>query len=69
MDDNWDDDFATCISPSALQLPHMKPQDHFGGLLSAERLKAFATADNASDTWNGDFEGEPTMRSPPQGKH
>jgi len=72
VDDNWDDDFATCISPSALQLPHMKPQDHFGGLLSAERLKAFASADNANDTWHDDFEGEPTMRSPPhspQGKH
>lgn len=65
MDDNWDDDFATCISPSALQLPHMKPHDNFGGLLSAERLKAFASSDSANDTWNDDFEGEPTMKSPP----
>lgn len=44
-DDNWDDDFATAISPSALQLPHLRPQDNFGGMLSAERLKAFASLD------------------------
>src|SRR5271156_6560507 len=41
-DDNWDDDFATAISPSALQLPHLRPQDHLGGLLSSDKLKAFA---------------------------
>ncbi|KAF8458870.1 hypothetical protein BGX38DRAFT_1264595 [Terfezia claveryi] len=63
LDDNWDDDFATCISPSALQLPHMKPQDHFDRLFSAERLKAFSSADSANDTWHDDFEEEPTMRS------
>lgn len=45
-DDNWDDDFATAISPSALQLPHLRPQDNFGGMLSAERLKAFASLDS-----------------------
>lgn len=71
VEDNWDDDFATCISPSALQLPHMKPHDNFGGLLSAERLKAFASPDNSgtNESWNDDFEGDPTMRSPqsPQG--
>lgn len=44
-DDNWDDDFATAISPSALQLPHLRPHDNFGGMLSAERLKAFASLD------------------------
>ncbi|KAI1193912.1 hypothetical protein F5X97DRAFT_312511 [Nemania serpens] len=48
-DDNWDNDFATAISPTALQLPHIKPHDHFGGLLSADRLKAFASIDNSRD--------------------
>ncbi|KAI0018747.1 cell division control protein [Xylariomycetidae sp. FL0641] len=41
-DDIWDEDFATAISPSALQ-PLIKPQDNFGGMLSADRLKAFAS--------------------------
>ncbi|EPS31176.1 hypothetical protein PDE_06131 [Penicillium oxalicum 114-2] len=44
-DDNWDDDFVTAISPSALQLPHLRPQDNFGGKLSPEKLKAFASLD------------------------
>ncbi|OTB00843.1 hypothetical protein M426DRAFT_15069 [Hypoxylon sp. CI-4A] len=60
-DDNWDDDFATAISPSALKLPHVKPQDHFGGMLSADRLKAFASIDNSRDisaNWENDYEGE-----------
>ncbi|CAI4215347.1 unnamed protein product, partial [Parascedosporium putredinis] len=60
-DDNWDNDFATSISPSALHLPHLKPQDNFGGLLSADRLKAFASAVDLSDVsenYDDDFEGE-----------
>ncbi|TDZ15943.1 Cytokinesis protein sepH [Colletotrichum orbiculare MAFF 240422] len=60
-DDNWDNDFATAISPSALHLPHLKPQDNFGGLLSADKLKAFASisdARNDSETYDDDFEGE-----------
>lgn len=60
-DDNWDDDFATAISPSALQLPHLKPQDNFGGLLSSDRLKAFASVNdgrNDSSNYEDDFEGE-----------
>ncbi|KAJ4157589.1 Protein kinase of the Mitotic Exit Network [Fusarium falciforme] len=60
-DDNWDDDFATAISPSALQLPHLKPQDNFGGLLSSDRLKAFASVNdgrNDSSAYDDDFEGE-----------
>ncbi|KAI0152834.1 hypothetical protein GGR57DRAFT_159814 [Xylariaceae sp. FL1272] len=48
-DGNWDDDFATAISPSALQLPHNKPRDNFGGQLSAARLKAFASMDYSRD--------------------
>ncbi|KAI5861172.1 cell division control protein [Durotheca rogersii] len=60
-DDNWDDDFATAISPSALRLPHVKPQDHFGGMLSADRLKAFASIDISRDisaNWDNGFDGE-----------
>ncbi|OJJ41186.1 hypothetical protein ASPWEDRAFT_34685 [Aspergillus wentii DTO 134E9] len=44
-DDNWDDDFATAISPSAMKLPHLRPHDNFGGMLSSEKLKAFASLD------------------------
>ncbi|KAL2016629.1 hypothetical protein VTK56DRAFT_3247 [Thermocarpiscus australiensis] len=60
-DDNWDNDFATSISPSALHLPHVKGQDNFGGLLSGDRLKAFASVDGQredSDNWDASFEGE-----------
>ncbi|KAL7623116.1 Protein kinase of the Mitotic Exit Network [Parahypoxylon ruwenzoriense] len=60
-DDNWDDDFTTAISPSALRLPHVKPQDHFGGMLSADRLKAFASIDISRDisvNWENDFDNE-----------
>lgn len=44
-EDNWDDDFASAISPSALKLPHLRPHDNFGGMLSSEKLKAFASLD------------------------
>ncbi|KAI0452128.1 hypothetical protein F5B21DRAFT_484697 [Xylaria acuta] len=63
-DDNWDNDFATAISPTALQLPHIKPHDHFGGLLSADRLKAFASIDNSRDisgNWGLDLSGGELM--------
>ncbi|KAI1205165.1 cell division control protein [Annulohypoxylon truncatum] len=67
-DDNWDDDFATTFSPNALRLP-MKPQDHFGGLLSADRLKAFASMDNSREisvNWDNDYDGElMTMKKVP----
>ncbi|KAJ4396125.1 Protein kinase of the Mitotic Exit Network [Gnomoniopsis smithogilvyi] len=59
-DDNWDNDFATAISPSALHLPHLKPQDNFGGKLSADKLKQFASIDETSarDNWDEHFEGD-----------
>ncbi|KAK4104023.1 hypothetical protein N658DRAFT_419833, partial [Parathielavia hyrcaniae] len=60
-DDNWDNDFATTISPSALHLPHIKGQDNFGGLLSSDKLKAFASIDSQredSENWDSNFEGE-----------
>jgi len=64
-DDNWDDDFASAISPSALQLPHLKPRDNFGGLLSSERLKAFASFETATEeaNWDDNFEGDLTVRN------
>ncbi|SPQ21983.1 4c1c0749-3f0d-4a55-94ab-df64d9edd449 [Thermothielavioides terrestris] len=60
-DDNWDNDFATTISQSALHLPHIKGQDNFGGLLSGDRLKAFASVDGQredSENWDSSFGGE-----------
>ncbi|KAK6073529.1 hypothetical protein SCUP515_06864 [Seiridium cupressi] len=60
-DDNWDDDFATAISPSALQLPHIKPQDNFGGMLSADRIKQFAfnsPSRDVSANWDDTTDGE-----------
>ena len=53
-DDNWDSDFDTAISPRALQLPHLRPQDNFGGLLSSERLKQFASFESPTGEahWN-----------------
>ncbi|KAK3327840.1 putative SEPH-like protein [Cercophora scortea] len=60
-DDNWDNDFATTISPTALHLPHIKGQDNFGGLLSGDRLKAFASMDGQredSENWDDTFDGE-----------
>ncbi|KAM7185405.1 putative SEPH-like protein [Naviculisporaceae sp. PSN 640] len=60
-DDNWDNDFATNISPGALHLPHIKGQDNFGGLLSSDRLKAFASIDSQredSENWDSTFDGE-----------
>ena len=60
-DDNWDDDFATSISPSALHLPQFKPHDNFGGMFSSDRLKAFASFDmtnDENDNWDNNFEGD-----------
>lgn len=55
-DDIWDNDFATAISPSALDLPHHRPQDNFGGMLSSERLKAFAAMENVFGKENESIE-------------
>lgn len=67
-DDNWDNDFASAITPSALQLPHLKPQDHFGGMLSAEKLKTFASFETVTEeaNWDDNFEGDLTVKSPMQ---
>lgn len=63
VNDNWDDDFLTAISPSALRRPHLKPQDNFGGLLSSDKLKAFASTQDLrldTDNYDDDFEGDLT---------
>ncbi len=61
-DDNWDDDFATAISPSALKLPQFKPQDNFAGLFTSDKLKSFASMELSSesqgDNWDENFEGD-----------
>ncbi|KAL1624529.1 Protein kinase of the Mitotic Exit Network [Diplodia seriata] len=65
--DNWDDDFASSISASALQLPHLRPHDNFAGLLSSEKLKAYATGfDTVSGDSNTDsvFGDSLTLNSP-----
>jgi hypothetical protein len=62
-DDNWDDDFAESISPRALQMPHLKPQDNFAGLFSSDRLKAFASFETVTE--QAEFgDGEATVKSP-----
>ena len=65
-DDNWDDDFASAISPDALQLPHLKPHDNFGGLLSSEKLKSYASFETVTEetNWDDNFEGDLTTRRP-----
>ncbi len=67
-DDNWDDDFASAISPSALQLPHLRPHDNFAGLLSSEKLKAYASFETVTEeeNWDENFEGDLTVKSPLQ---
>lgn len=54
-DDIWDDDFASAVSPSALQFPRLKPQDNFGGMLSSEKLKAFASLENIAELGSDRF--------------
>lgn len=62
-DDNWDDDFAESISPRALHLPHLKPQDNFGGLFSGDRLKAYASFEAVTEE-PSNLDGEATVKSP-----
>ncbi|RDW57158.1 serine/threonine-protein kinase [Aspergillus mulundensis] len=70
-EDNWDNDFATAISPSALQLPHLRPHDNFGGMLSSEKLKAFASLDGTVLKSDDSFEDidDPFGRSLQAGEH
>jgi serine/threonine protein kinase len=75
--DNWDEDFEAMNEDfDALKLPtHRRPQDHFKGLFSSERLKQYANfdsipeidSDSRLEAWDEDFEGgdgELTVRSP-----
>lgn len=61
--DVWDDDFATAISPSTFQLPHLRPHDNFGGMLSSERLKAFAAMDSAAEKENEMEDRDSTLKA------
>jgi serine/threonine protein kinase len=66
--DIWDDDFTSAISPSALQLPHHRPQDNFNGMLSPENLKNFASFDKIIEqgTESGHLDNDMTLKSPVQ---
>lgn len=66
--DKWDDDFVSSISPSALQLPHLRPHDNFGGLLSSEKLKAFASFETVTEemNWDNNFIGDLTVKGSSQ---
>ncbi|KAF2266751.1 hypothetical protein CC78DRAFT_513454 [Lojkania enalia] len=61
--DNWDDDFAESISPSALHLPNLRAQDNFGGRFSHDKLKAFASFEAVTEE-PSHFDGEATVKSP-----
>lgn len=67
MEDNWDDDFAPIISPTALQLPRNKASENtnFAGVQLFDRLKSFASNDGTDENWGDDFEGDITIKSPP----
>jgi len=67
QDDNWDDDFASSISSAALQLPHLRPVDNFGGMLSSEKLKSYATFEKRTTIlpdWDDFPDNEDTLKSP-----
>lgn len=66
--DNWDDDFATAISPDALRLPHLRPLDHFRGIFSTAKVKPYASMDNSVDQnqVRRDDDKDKTLKSPVQ---
>lgn len=65
QDDNWDDDFASSISSTALQLPHLRPIDNFGGMLSSDKLKSYATFERPPiNGWNDYPDDDTTLKSP-----
>lgn len=66
-DDNWDNDFASIISPAALQLPRNKASENgnLAGSQMFDRLKLFASNDGTDENWGDDFEGDITIKNPP----
>ncbi|KAF2204726.1 Pkinase-domain-containing protein [Delitschia confertaspora ATCC 74209] len=63
--DNWDADFDSSISPSALRLPHLRPHDNFAGLFSSEKLKAYASFESVTEEPSQiDDISDVTVRSP-----
>jgi serine/threonine protein kinase len=65
-DDNWDNDFDDTFLPDTSKLPHLRPHDNFGGMLSPERLKAFASMGGGMGQENQGIDDDNTMtvRSP-----
>jgi len=61
-DNNWDDDYEG-ISPRAFHQSHLKPQDHFGGLFSSDRMKQYASFDAVVEE-PSHSDGESTVKSP-----
>lgn len=67
--DNWDDDFDPGITPSALKFPNLKPKEPAVGGFGADKLKQYASlkappeTDGSVDDWDGEFEGDLTVRS------
>lgn len=72
--DNWDSDFeslAAGVNGLGLKIPeHLRPQDHFKGAFSSEKLKQYANfdaipeMDGKVEEWDEEFEGDLTVRSP-----
>lgn len=62
--DNWDDDFDSSISPSALHLPHLRPHDNFAGLFSSENLKAYANFESVLEESTYIDDAEATVKRP-----
>lgn len=67
-DDVWDNDFASSINSTALQLPHLKPVDNFAGMLSSEKIKKYASIERGSTTTQEyDSISEAIVKSPGKG--
>jgi serine/threonine protein kinase len=62
--DNWDDDFDSSITPSALHLPHLRPHDNFAGLFSSEKLKAYANFESVLEESTFINDSEATVKRP-----
>ncbi|KAF2742016.1 hypothetical protein M011DRAFT_482072 [Sporormia fimetaria CBS 119925] len=61
--DRWDDDFADTISSRALNFPRLKSQDHFAGMFSHDKIKAFASFEAVTEE-PYHLDGEETVKSP-----
>ena len=63
--DNWDDDFASSITSSALNLPHLKHIDNTGRKVSTGKLRSYTTNDSiSSDQSSKERSNNHTSRRP-----